>query len=126
MYGKNKRFVANRLVRLVSATVLLASYPLLLAAALLPTGTAGRLPGCWLFLTVTIVSYLAEVWSWRVVPDLMKTLNWVQAGTQLRWGLRELALIILLARVLSPSSALVAFAGRAHGSCMRSAPSARR
>ena len=110
MYGTNGRLVANRLVRLVSAAVLLASYPLLFAAALLPTGTAGRLPGCWLFLIVTIVSYLAEVWSWRVVPELMKTLNWVQAGTQLRWGLRELALIILLARVLSPSAALVGFA----------------
>jgi hypothetical protein len=111
MYGHNKPFVASRLVRLTSAAVLLAAYPLLFAAALLPTGTARRLPGCWLFLTVAIVSYLAEVWCWRVVPDLMNTLNWVQAGTQLRWVLRELALIVLLARVLSPSSALVAFAG---------------
>jgi hypothetical protein len=111
MDGIKKPFVANRLVRLVSAAALLASYPLLFVAALLPHGTAGRLGGCWLFLTVAIVSYLAEMWSWRVVPDLMNTLNWVQAGTQLRWAFRELALIILLARVLSPSSALVAFAG---------------
>jgi hypothetical protein len=111
MYGVKKPLAANRLVRLASAAVLLASYPLLFAAALLPNGTAGRLPGCWLFLAVAIVSYVAEVWSWRVVPDLMNTLNWVQAGTQLRWALRELALIILLARVLSPSSALVVFAG---------------
>ncbi len=111
MYRNNKPVIANRYVRLVSAAVLLASYPLLFAAALLPTGTAGRLPGCWLFLTVAIVSYLAELWSWRIVPDMMNTLNWVQAGTQLRWAFRELALVVLLARVLSPSSALVAFAG---------------
>jgi hypothetical protein len=90
---------------------LLASYPLLFAAATLPTGTAGRLPGCWLFLTVAIVSYLSELWGRRVIPDLMDTLNWVQAGVQLRWAFRELALIVLLARVLSPSDALVVYAG---------------
>ncbi len=102
---------ANRLVRLASATVLLASYPLLLAAALLPAGIAGRQPGCWLFLIVAVVSYLAEVWARYVLPDLMNTLNWVQVGVQLRWAFRELALILLLARVLSPSSALVGFVG---------------
>ena len=59
---------------------------------------------------MAIVSYLAEVWARRVVPYLVNTLNWVQVGTQLRWVFRELALIVLLARVLSPSSALVAFA----------------
>jgi hypothetical protein len=110
MYRNLQRFVASHLVRVASAVVLLASYPLLFAAALLPTGTAGRLPGCWLFVTVAIVSYLAEVWARCVVPDLMNTLNWLQVGTQLRWAFRELALIILLARVLSPSSELVAFA----------------
>ena len=104
-------FVARPLARLACAVVLLASYPLLLTAAFLPTGTAGRLPGCWLFLAVAIVSYLAEVWAWCVVPGLVNALNWVQAGVQLRWVFRELALILLLARVLSPSSALVAFAG---------------
>ena len=111
MYRNLQPFMAHRFVRLACAAVLLASYPLLLVAALLPTGTAGRLPGCWLFVTVAIVSYLAELWARRVVPDLMNTLNWVQVGVQLRWAFRELALIVLLARVLSPSSALVAFAG---------------
>jgi hypothetical protein len=111
MYRNLQPFVANHFVRLASAAVLLASYPLLLVAALLPTGTAGRLPGCWLFVAVAIVSYLAELWARRVVPDLMNTLNWVQVGVQLRWAFRELALIVLLARALSPSSALVAFAG---------------
>ena len=111
MYRKLQHFVGKHLVRMASAAVLLASYPLLLAAALLPNGTAGRLPGCWLFATVAVVSYLAEVWARRVVPDLMNTLNWVQVGAQLRWAFREIALIVLLARVLSPSSALVAFIG---------------
>ena len=101
---------ASRGVRLASAGVLLASYPLLFAAAFVPDGTAGRLPGCWLFLAFTVVSYLAEVWARRVVPYLVNTLNWVQVGTQLRWMFRELALIVLLARVLSPGAALVAFA----------------
>lgn len=104
-------FCAHRLVRPASAAVLLASYPLLFVAALLPTGTAGRLPWCWLFITVAIVSYLAEVWAPRVVPYLVNTLNWLQVGLPLRWVFRELALIVLLARVLSPSSALAAFAG---------------
>lgn len=104
-------FVANPLVRPAGVAVWLASYPLLLAAAFLPAGTAGRLPGCWLFLAVAIVSYLAEVWAWCVVPGLINALNWVQAGMQLRWVFRELALVLLLARVLSPSYALAAFAG---------------
>ena len=111
MYRNLQPFVANHFVRLASAAVLLASYPLLLVAALLPTGTAGRLPGCWLFVAVAIVSYLAELWARRVVPDLMNTLNWVQVGSSCAGAFRELALIVLLARALSPSSALVAFAG---------------
>ena len=111
MYRNLQHFAAKRPVRMASAAVLLASYPLLLAAALVPNGTAGRLPGCWLFVAVAIVSYLAEVWARCVVPDLVNTLNWVQVGAQLRWAFRELALIVLLARVLSPSSALVAFVG---------------
>ena len=111
MYRNLQPVAANRLVRLASAAVLLACYPLLFAAAMLQTGTAGRLPGCWLFLTVAIVSYLGELWVRRVFPDLMDTLNWVQAGAQLRWAFRELALIVLLARVLSPSDALVFYAG---------------
>jgi hypothetical protein len=102
---------ASRGVRVACAGVLLVSYPLLFAAAFVPTGTAGRLPGCWLFIAVTVVSYLAEVWARRVVPHLVNTLNWVQAGVQLRWVFRELALVVLLARVLSPGSALVAFTG---------------
>jgi hypothetical protein len=40
----------------------------------------------------------------------VNTLNWVQVGVQLRWVFRELALIVLLARALSPSAVLVAFA----------------
>jgi hypothetical protein len=88
LYRNLQPFVASHLVRVASAAVLLASYPLLFAAALLPTGAAGRLPGCWLFVTVAIVSYLAEVWARCVVPDLMNTLNWLQVGTQLRWAFR--------------------------------------
>src|SRR6266702_942321 len=104
-------FGAHQLVRLASAAVLLGSYPLLFVAALRPAGTAGRLSGWWLFTTVAIVSYLAEVWAPRVVPYLVNTLNWLQVGMPLRWVFRELALIVLLARVLSPSSALATFAG---------------
>ena len=102
---------AGRAVRLTSAAALLASYPLLFAAAFVPDGTAGRLPGVWLFTVVAIGSYLAELWARRVVPSLVNTLNWVQVGVQLRWVFRELALIVLLARALSPDAALVAFAG---------------
>ena len=102
---------ASRAVRLTSAAALLASYPLLFAAAFVPDGTAGRLPGVWLFTVVAIGSYLAELWARRVVPTLVNTLNWVQVGVQLRWVFRELALIVLLARALSPDAALVAFAG---------------
>jgi len=101
---------AGRAVGLTSTAALLASYPLLFAAAFVPDGTAGRLPGVWLFTAVAIGSYLAELWARRVVPTLVNTLNWVQVGVQLRWVFRELALIVLLARALSPDAALVAFA----------------
>jgi hypothetical protein len=103
-------FEASSRARMASAAVLLASYPLLFGAAFLPTGTAGRLPGCWLFLAVTVVGYLAEIWTPRVAPYLVNTLNWLQVGMPMRWAFREAALIVLLARVVSRGSALVAFA----------------
>ena len=89
----------NRL-RAWRPAALLASYPLLFAAALCTDARpAARVL---VFFTVVAVSYLAELWARRVVPSLVDTLNWVQVGVQLRWVFRELALIVLLARVLSP------------------------
>ena len=62
-------------MRLTSAAALLASYPLLFAAAFVPDGTAGRLPGVWLFTIVALGSYLAELWARRAVPSLVSTLS---------------------------------------------------
>jgi hypothetical protein len=103
-------FQASSRARMASAAVMLASYPLLFAAAFLPSGRAGRLPGCWLFLTVAVVGYLAELWTARVAPYHVNILNWLQIGMPLRWAFREAALIVLLARVVSHGAALVFFA----------------
>jgi len=81
------------------AAALVLSYPLMLAVAVLP-GPRERVPACWLFLAVAVVSYLAEALAQGTVPSLVNTLNWVQIGLPLRFAFRELALIVLLLRVL--------------------------
>jgi hypothetical protein len=95
-----RRFHVQHVTAAVVAGALLTSYPLLLVIAALPTDTDDRLPWCWTFLAVTVVSYLAEVCAPRVTPYLVGTLNWLQVGILLRWVFREVALIILLDRAL--------------------------
>ena len=95
-----RRFHVQSGSEAVVTVVLLASYPLLFVLAALPTDADDRLPWCWTFLVVVIVSYLAEAWAPRVAPYLVGTLNWLQVGTLLRWVFREVALLILLARAL--------------------------
>jgi hypothetical protein len=103
-----KRFPASRLTPAAVAAALLLSYPLLIVAAMLPSITRDRLPACWLFLAVTIISYLAEASVTRVNLYLANLLNWVQVGLPLRFAFREIALIILLVRVLPGSPVQVA------------------
>ena len=95
-----RRFHVQRSSEAVVTLALLVSYPLLLVIATLPTDSDDRLPWCWTFLVVVIVSYLAEAWAPRVTPYLVGTLNWLQMGILLRWVFREVALIILLDRAL--------------------------
>ncbi|HXZ72209.1 MAG TPA: hypothetical protein VEH31_15260, partial [Streptosporangiaceae bacterium] len=103
-----RRFHVHRGTAAVVTVALLASYPLLLVIAALPTDTDDRLPWCWTFLAVTAVSYLAEAWAPRVTPYLVATLNWLQVGILLRWVFREVALIILLDRALDLTAAQLA------------------
>jgi hypothetical protein len=86
--------------RLTVIAALLISYPLLFVAAVLPTGTHDRLPACWLFLAAAVISYLAEAVGPRVALYMVNLLNWLQVGITLRFAFREVALIVLLARVL--------------------------
>jgi len=95
-----RRFHVQRGSEAVVTVALLVSYPLLLVIATLPTDSDDRLPWCWTFLVVVVVSYLAEAWAPRVTPYLVGTLNWLQMGILLRWVFREVALIILLDRAL--------------------------
>jgi len=95
-----RRFRVHRGSEAVVGLALLVSYPLLLVTAALPTDADDRLPWCWTFLAVVIVSYLAEAWAPRVTPYLVGTLNWLQVGILLRWVFREVAVIILLDRAL--------------------------
>jgi hypothetical protein len=95
-----RRFHVQSGSEAVVTLALLASYPLLLVIAAVPTDTDDRLPWCWTFLAVVTVSYLAEAWAPRVTPYLVGTLNWLQVGVLLRWVFREVALLILLARAL--------------------------
>ena len=95
-----RRFHVQRSSEAVVTLALLVSYPLLLVVATLPTDSDDRLPWCWAFLVVVVVSYLAEAWAPRVTPYLVGTLNWLQMGILLRWVFREVALIILLDRAL--------------------------
>ena len=95
-----RRFHVQSGSQAVVAVTLLASYPLLLVIAALPTDADDRMPWCWTFLAVVTASYLAEAWAPRATPYLVGTLNWLQVGTLLRWVFREVALLILLARAL--------------------------
>jgi len=95
-----RRFHVQSATAAVVTVALLASYPLLLVIAALPTDTDDRLPWCWTFLAVTAVSYLAEAWAPRVTPYLVGTLKWLQVGILLRWVFREVALLILVDRAL--------------------------
>ena len=94
-----RRLRAPHLANAALAAALVLSYPLLLAVAVLP-GPRERVPACWLFLAVAVVSYLAEALAQDAVPSLVNMLNWVQVGLPLRFAFRELALIVLLLRVL--------------------------
>jgi hypothetical protein len=98
----------QRLTARLGAATLLISYPLLFVAALLPGGPSVRLPAAWLFLAVAIVSYLAEAWAARGLPYLVNLLNWMQVQVPLRFAFREIALIILLVRVLPANAAELA------------------
>jgi hypothetical protein len=103
---------AHRGLARTAAASLLVTYPLLIAVALVPGGPSARsLPG-WLFVAVALVSYLAEAYAARGLPYLTNLLNWVQVQLPLRFAFREIALIILLVRVLPPDPARLAlFAG---------------
>src|SRR5215471_14110389 len=103
-----RRFRVHRGSEAVVGLALLVSYPLLLFTAALPTDADDRLPWCWTFLAVVIVSYLAEAWAPRVTPYLVGTLNWLQVGILLRWVFREVAVIILLDRALPLTAAQLA------------------
>jgi hypothetical protein len=113
-----RRFEFRRGTTVVVAIALLASYPLLFIAAALPINTDSlpidvdsRLTGCWLFLVVAVVGYLAELLAPRAAPYLVDTLNWLQIGMTTRWVFREVALIILVDRALPLSPLqLAAFA----------------
>jgi hypothetical protein len=99
-----ERFPARRLTQAAAAAALLGSYPVLIAAAVLPAGQAGRRTECWVFLAASVASYLAE----GLVPGTARYLHdvpaWLRAGAALRWAIREIALIVLLARLLDPDS----------------------
>jgi hypothetical protein len=100
-----RRFHVQGATQAAVVVALLASYPLLLVIAALPTDTDDRQPWCWLFLAVVAVSYLAEAWAPRVTPYLVGTLKWLQVGIVLRWVFREVALLILVDRALPLTSA---------------------
>lgn len=95
-----RRVPVRRLTSAALAATLLLCYPLLFAVALLASGPRDRVPACWLFLIVALVSYLAEAVAPSLAGYLVNTLNWVQVGLPLRFAFRELALVILLSRVM--------------------------
>jgi hypothetical protein len=70
---------------------LLLSYPLLLVGALWPNA--------WLFAAAAAVSYLAEAVTARHATYLTVALRQVAIGVALRFALRELAVLILIARI---------------------------
>ena len=75
--------------RLVGAAVL-GSYPLLVAAALWPQP--------WLFLVFCVMSYAAEIAARRGARQLVDLLSQAHLGVTLRFVIREMTAILLVAR----------------------------
>ena len=82
------RLEESRVAGHLGAAALVASYPLLMATALWPNVTA--------FAAVAVVSYLAEALAYRLATALSAALAQIHFGVTLRFGLRELALLLLL------------------------------
>jgi len=85
---------SRREIRLAVAGLLLASYPVMLAAAALATRPGGRV----VFAVAATGCYLAELAAPDLTPKLAGQLNWLQVGAGLRAVIRQCALMILLAR----------------------------
>jgi hypothetical protein len=81
--------------RLVGAAVL-GSYPLLVAASLWPRP--------WLFLVFCVVSYAAEIAARREARQLVDLLSQVHLGVTLRFVVREMTAILLVARTAGTDS----------------------
>lgn len=81
--------------RLVGAAVL-GSYPLLVVAALWPRP--------WLFLVFCVVSYAAEIAARRGARQLIDLLSQVHLGVTLRFVIREMTAVLLVARTVGPES----------------------
>ncbi|WP_157250522.1 CDP-glycerol glycerophosphotransferase family protein [Nonomuraea typhae] len=82
--------------RLCVIGVLLGSYPLLLLAALWPRPL--------LFAAVAVVSYAAEYVAPRLARSFTDTLARVHLGVTLRFVIREMAAVLLVARTTGPDS----------------------
>ena len=77
--------------QLGAALLLLVSFPCLLLAALLPS--------LWFFAGACAVSYLADWWLHQHEVWLIKVLGKVRAGVTIRFLVRELLVVLLLARM---------------------------
>lgn len=80
---------------LVAALVMLASYPLLLAAALLPSWGA--------FLGLCVASYASDHYLHQRGTYLISVLSRVRAGLSLRFLVRQLLLVMLITRMPLPT-----------------------
>ena len=87
------RLGSSRGIRIAVATLLLTSYPILLAAAALAAQPAGRV----VFTVAAAGCYLAELAAPDLTPRLVGQLNWLQVGAGVRAVIRQCALMILLA-----------------------------
>lgn len=82
--------------KLSAIALLLGCYPALLAAALWPSP--------WAFAAIAMVSYGAEILAPRVAGPLVEVLSKVHLGVTLRFVIREMAAVLLVARVSGPDS----------------------
>ncbi|MFI6320475.1 CDP-glycerol glycerophosphotransferase family protein [Nonomuraea sp. NPDC050556] len=82
--------------RLSAIALLLGCYPALLVAALWPSPMA--------FAAIAMVSYAAEFLAPRVARPLVDLLSKVHLGVTLRFVIREMAAILLVARTTGPDS----------------------
>ncbi|MBB5074796.1 CDP-glycerol glycerophosphotransferase family protein [Nonomuraea endophytica] len=82
--------------RLCVKAVLLGSYPVLLLAALWPHPL--------LFAAVAVISYLAEHAAARVARPFVDLLSRVHLGVTVRFVIREMAALLLVAKTTGPAS----------------------